>query len=145
MADTVSPRLYGLPKIHKEGVPLRPIVSFVGSTTYELSKYLCNILSPLVGNTEHRIQNSYDWADKSKQFRLNDDDELVSFDVVLLFTSIPFEAVIQIVVLKLENDKTLYERTSLSPQDIMELLEFCQKSTDLGTEVNSISRFTVER
>ena len=102
-------------------------------------------MSPLVGNTEHRIQNSYDWVDKSKQFRLNDDDELVSFDVVLLFTSIPFEAVIQIVVLKLENDKTLYERTSLSPQDIMELLEFCQKSTDLGTEVNSISRFTVER
>ena len=31
------PRLYGLPKIHKEGVPLRPIVSNIGDPTYQLS------------------------------------------------------------------------------------------------------------
>ena len=29
--------LYGLPKINKPGVPLRPIVSFVSSPTYALS------------------------------------------------------------------------------------------------------------
>ena len=29
--DGLIPKLYGLPKIHKEGVPLRPIVSFVVS------------------------------------------------------------------------------------------------------------------
>jgi hypothetical protein len=34
------PRLYGLPKIHKVGVPLRPIVSNIGTPTYQLSKYL---------------------------------------------------------------------------------------------------------
>jgi hypothetical protein len=32
------PRLYGLPKIHKEGVPLRPIVSNICAPTYQLSK-----------------------------------------------------------------------------------------------------------
>jgi hypothetical protein len=31
------PRLYGLPKIHKEGVPLRPIVSTIGAPTYRLA------------------------------------------------------------------------------------------------------------
>ena len=29
-----SPKLYGLPKIHKEGMPLRPIVSSIGAVTY---------------------------------------------------------------------------------------------------------------
>jgi hypothetical protein len=38
--DGTIPRLYGLPKIHKETVPLRPIVSFIGSPTYNLAKFI---------------------------------------------------------------------------------------------------------
>ena len=34
------PSIYGLPKIHKPDIPLRPIVSFYSSPTYELSKFL---------------------------------------------------------------------------------------------------------
>ena len=37
-SDGRAPRLYGLIKIHKQGIPLRPIVSFVESPTYNLSK-----------------------------------------------------------------------------------------------------------
>ena len=40
------PKLYGLPKLHKSNIPMRPIVSFCGSPTYELSKYLTTILKP---------------------------------------------------------------------------------------------------
>ena len=32
------PKFYGLPKVHKAGVPLRPIVSSRGSVTYNTSK-----------------------------------------------------------------------------------------------------------
>ena len=38
------PKLYGLPKLHKPNIPMRPIVSFCGSPTYQLSKYLTNVL-----------------------------------------------------------------------------------------------------
>ena len=38
------PKLYGLPKLHKPGFPMRPIVSFCGSPTYQLSKYLTRII-----------------------------------------------------------------------------------------------------
>ena len=38
-------KLYGMPKIHKVNTPLRPIVSFCSSPTYELSKYLARILN----------------------------------------------------------------------------------------------------
>ena len=44
------PPIYGLPKLHKSGVPLRPIVSSLSSPTYILSKHLCSLLSPLVGS-----------------------------------------------------------------------------------------------
>jgi hypothetical protein len=38
-SDGLSPRFYGLPKIHKPGIPLRPIVSFVNSPTYGVSSF----------------------------------------------------------------------------------------------------------
>jgi hypothetical protein len=41
---TVCPKFYGLPKIHKPNVPLRPIVASIGSPTYALAKYLAEIL-----------------------------------------------------------------------------------------------------
>ncbi|KAG8235747.1 hypothetical protein J437_LFUL016162 [Ladona fulva] len=49
------PRLYGLPKVHKVGVPLRPlsfktIVSSISSPTYPLAKYLAGLLSPHVAS-----------------------------------------------------------------------------------------------
>lgn len=52
------PRIYGLPKIHKDGVPLRPIVNTIGSPTYELAKYVAKVLKPLVGNTDSFIKDS---------------------------------------------------------------------------------------
>ena len=33
-SGTICPKFYGLPKIHKLDVPLRPIVAFQGSPTY---------------------------------------------------------------------------------------------------------------
>ena len=41
-----SPKFYGLPKVHKQGIPLRPIVSSIGSATYNTAKELSRILKP---------------------------------------------------------------------------------------------------
>ena len=43
------PKIYGLLKVHKEGMPLRSIVSAVSSPTYKLAKMLTRILSPSQG------------------------------------------------------------------------------------------------
>jgi len=40
-------KLYGLPKIHKANVPLRPILSALTCHNYKLSKFLVPLLSPL--------------------------------------------------------------------------------------------------
>eukprot|EP00745_Piridium_sociabile_P023274 TRINITY_DN36277_c0_g1_i5.p1 TRINITY_DN36277_c0_g1~~TRINITY_DN36277_c0_g1_i5.p1 ORF type:complete len:152 (+),score=32.10 TRINITY_DN36277_c0_g1_i5:578-1033(+) len=62
------PKFYGLPKVHKREVPLRPIVASRGSLTFETARFVADILSPLVGKTEHHIANSVDLVQKlSKQ------------------------------------------------------------------------------
>ena len=61
-SDVSYPRFYGLPKIHDASIPLRPIVSFVGSPTYALSKKLASILSKLTGLSEHHVKNSEEFA-----------------------------------------------------------------------------------
>ena len=42
-----TPRLYGLPKTHKEGVPLRPILSMTNTPTHRLAQFLGGVLQPV--------------------------------------------------------------------------------------------------
>ena len=54
---------------------------------------------------------------------------LVSYDVEALFTSVPIQAALNITKKKLEEDKELHLRTSMSVQHISWLLEFCLRTT----------------
>ena len=61
-----SPKFYGLPKIHKEGNPWRPIVSSIGAASYEVAKELARILKPLVGKSMYHIHNTQDFIQQIK-------------------------------------------------------------------------------
>ena len=115
--------MYGLPKIHKPNVPLRPIISSRDSPCRELSKVLLNILTPLVGKTDSFIKNSKDFVEKSKTIVLTETDRLVSFDVESLFTNVPVPETLKIIEDRLSKDETLGDRTNLPVNVIMELLE----------------------
>ena len=67
----VPPKFYGLPKIHKPGTPLRPIVSSCGSATYGVAKELAKILKPLVGKSPHHISSTQDFVEQAKQINWN--------------------------------------------------------------------------
>ena len=43
-----KPRMYGLPKMHKTNVPLRPTLSMMSSSHHELSKWLANLLQSVL-------------------------------------------------------------------------------------------------
>ena len=123
------PLLYALPKIHKPEIPLRPIVSFTSSPTYSLSKRLVSILSPLVGNTEHHVHNSLEFAQFINKQTIEKNEVLVSFDVVSLFTKIPTDLAIQAAHKRLLDNTTLDQRTSLTPNEINSLLKLCLIAT----------------
>ncbi|XP_047430623.1 uncharacterized protein LOC124999687 isoform X7 [Mugil cephalus] len=119
-----TPCIYGLPKIHKEGAPLRPIVSSINSVTYNTAKHLASILSPLVGNTPHHIVNSRDFVNKVK-----DVAAIVSYDVTSLFTCIPTREATDVVRKRLQKDDTLASRTNLTPEQVCVLLDLCLTTT----------------
>ena len=120
-----SPKYYGLPKIHKQGVPLRPIISSRGSATYETAKELAKILKPLVGKSPHHVQNNQDFLDSIKGIKIKPEECIMSYDVSALFTSIPIEPAIQIIEQQLKDDKDLHSRTNMKIHHIISLLRFC--------------------
>ena len=63
----VIPKFYGLPKVHKENTPLRPIVSSIGSVSYGVAKEVARIIKPLVGSTEHHVNNSMEFTEEIKE------------------------------------------------------------------------------
>ena len=117
----IPPRIYGLPKIHKRDVPLRPIVSYIDTPVYELSKYVTEIIKPLQQNLR-TISNSSDLLDKITHLEIENDEIMISFDVVSLFTSIPVEEAIGVIFVKLERDHFLNIRTKLEATDITSIL-----------------------
>ena len=122
------PLLYGLPKIHKPGIPLRPIVSFVSSPTYALSKHLARALSPLVGNSSSFVSSSLEFVSFSKSITIPEKYELASFDVVSLFTNVPIDLALSVVEKRLE-DVDVSDRTPLSKEALVSLLRLCLSST----------------
>ena len=127
-SKAVMPRFYGLPKIHKVNVPLRPIVSFVNSPTYNISKFLSIVIKPLMTN-RFSVKNSIDLIDRIKDVVIEKDDILVSFDVVSLFTSVPFDCAIKCIFDLLVVDDSVSTRTQLNAHDIKTGLEICSNST----------------
>ena len=119
-----SPKYYGLPNIHKTGVPLRPILSSRGSASYETAKELAKILKPLAGRPPHHVQNK-DFLDSIKNIKIKPDECIMSYDVSALFTSIPIEPAINIIEKHLKEDTDLHNRTNMKLQHIISLLIFC--------------------
>ncbi|BHF69771.1 hypothetical protein SprV_0301281700 [Sparganum proliferum] len=87
--DAAMARLYGLPKVHKPGVPLHPIVSLHGTPTFGLSKWLYQRFRFLTEGSEWTVKSAEEFLRSIRSLEIEPDEMMVSFDVVSLFTSIP--------------------------------------------------------
>ena len=123
-----SLKFYGLPKVHKPGIPLRPIVSSTGTATYNTVKELSRILKPLLRSSIHHIHNTRDFVEQLKEVKQKQGECIISDNVAALFTSVPIQPVINIIQQRLATDTELHQRTSMSISHITTLLEFCLKN-----------------
>lgn len=117
-----APKLYALPKTHKENIPMRPVVASINTPSSKLSKYLSSILKNLLTNDRFNVTNSYEFKEKVSSITLNDEDQMVSFDIVSLFTNIPINLSIDIIM---DRWNELNNFTNLPRKTFFTLLRFC--------------------
>ena len=123
---------FGLAKVHKvpnnslniADLPLRPVISNCGTATYEISRHLASVLSPLTKN-EHTVNDTRDFINRLKRLSINDSEKLVSFDVASLFSNVPLDYTIDVILRKIYTDKLI--KTKIKKLQFKELLELCTK------------------
>ena len=129
-SDAYAPRIYSLPLVHKPGAPLRPIVSFINFPLYSLSKFFTKILSPLAGRNGYTVKNSYEFVYTITGLKLDDDDDcIVTFDVVSLFTKIPVDVTKSVIFELSSKDDCLQDRTKLFFKELMLGINMCLDNT----------------
>jgi hypothetical protein len=133
--NQISPKLsrppifYGLPKIHKTTIPLRPICDFRKSPSYKLANHLNKILKILTIKSRLTLKNSYQFAKQIKDYQLQPNQIMASFDVTSLFTKVPIaETMNYLNVLLTKEPQTWKEHTSLAIKDILDLTQQCLSS-----------------
>lgn len=127
--SAMIPLFYALIKVHKTGYPIRPIVSFIGSPSYNIAKYLSKILTPSTNKSAIKLKNSIDIKQKLQSFTVPATHMLISFDVKALFTSIPQIFALDCLETFLEEHKDIYDRTRLNASEILKLIKLCFDST----------------
>ncbi|BHF79179.1 hypothetical protein SprV_0602229800 [Sparganum proliferum] len=125
--ETALARFYGLPKVHKEGAPLRPIVSLKGTPTYGLPKLLFRRHKFLTADSDNTVCSSTPFLQKLKGVSLLPNEVMVSFAVTSTFTSIPQDLAIETVeqLLRRKYNET---KNRLGHAQVLQLLKFCLKT-----------------
>ena len=87
--------MYGLPKIHKDNVPLRPILSSIGTAGYKISKFILPYLTPFTTN-QYTVQDSFSFVKDIINTPNSNSYVMASFYIKSLFTNIPLNETINI-------------------------------------------------
>ena len=130
---TQRPRLYGLPKTHKPNVPLRPILSMVGSAQHVVAQVLTEMLEPvLTSYSQYCVKDTFKFVELIReQIPSTNANFLCSFDIKSLFTNVPLDEVIAICA------NTLYATdtsivNNISKSLFIELMETATKNVEFS-------------
>ena len=89
-----------------DDLPLQPIVSNINTATYNLAKFLSKLLAPLP-ESEYTVKNTKNFVDNIKKKNMQKGYKMVSFDVKSLFTNVPLDRTINIIL------KRIYDQAEL--------------------------------
>ncbi len=87
--NPVIPSFSCLPKTHKPGNKVRPVVSNVNTPTSKISEWLVKRFREFEKPESRSVKNSVELAQRLTDVTLEDDEILVSFEVEALYPSVP--------------------------------------------------------
>lgn len=99
-------RLYGMCKVHKNGYPLRPVISMLNTAEYKLGKWLDEYIKPNIP-CEFSVASTDEFLNELNDAIYDPRDKMVSFDVTSLYTNIPLTETINLVVDRLYSEKSV--------------------------------------
>ena len=86
-------RLYGLAKVHKQGTPLRPILSLPGSSYDNLNKTFAKYFDEIEGaKIKTNTQMAREILEKTE---LDSEESIISHDVKSLYTNVPLKKAVE--------------------------------------------------
>ena len=105
---------------------MRKIVSIIGTAPYGTSKYLVDIIQPILNKNKHHAINSTSFVNEAATWETTQKEIQVSYGVITLFPSIPIDKAISVLINTLNNDlDDQNTRTKLTLTDIHKLTELC--------------------
>ena len=108
-----------------EKLPICPIISTLNTATYHLAIYWAKLLS-LLSTSEYTVSSSKEFLTTIKNVQVPPGFHMVSFDVELLFTNIPLEYTIGLLLERIYNKGELV--TNITRSEMKEMLLLCTKN-----------------
>ena len=88
--------MYGLPKVHKDGVSMRPVLSMIHTSQNNIAKYLDKKIKSFIPN-DFICKDSFEFVNSIANFEIRtENDFMVSFDVSSLFTNVLLQETIEL-------------------------------------------------
>ena len=98
-------------------LPIRPIISNIGTATYQLAKYLAKLLSPL-SQSQYTVKSTKGFMEKIRNVNVPHGFDMILFDMKFLFASVPLEETINIALNRICHRKEI--NISISKNDMHE-------------------------
>ncbi|GJQ70417.1 hypothetical protein Trydic_g22845 [Trypoxylus dichotomus] len=121
--------MYGLSKIYKQDVSLRPRLDSIGSPTQALFRYLTNQLQIYGKQMTLYVKNADHFIDILHRQHVEATDMLASFDVTSLFTQVPISETVD----SIRNKHQVEDH-------LINLIEHCLKTPISHTTVRGIGK-----
>lgn len=128
-------KFYGLPKVHKQTFSLRPITAMHMAPGYSTGKIMNEILNGIFPRTHIHVKDSYDMKEFCDTAIIMEDHNLVSYDAVKMYTSIPRELVKQIIF---EQHIEISQKYGLAKRVLENILNFLLTDCTVFTALDNI-------
>ena len=101
------------------------LIIYQYTATYQLAKHLSKVLSPS-RESEHNTKSTNDFIRQINKELIPARYEMVSFDVESLFSNVPLDRTIELILRRIYDHKEL--ETSITKSEIKEMLTLCTKN-----------------
>ena len=105
---------------------MRPIVCFIDSPLYNLSKQVSLIVEDLIAGNPYRLRDTKHFVTDFKQHRTEVPGKYpMSVDVVSLYTTCPMDEAIEDCMDLVKQDPTILDELKMLPEAFHKLLKLC--------------------